>query len=223
MLTLYNTPVSVYGIKTRILLRHKGLKREEHLPPGGYGSAAYKQVVPSGNVPALIDGNLLIADSEAIAEYIEERYPDPAMMPPGIEERAKARELSRFHDTRLEPEVRVLFRLVSTERHDATLAATQAEAINARLAQLARMVDRRGKERGGNGPSLRSEAVPLLLADCGYPATFAWIDALDGALDLGIVWPGAVSAYRWMLDEQPAVSETMASYGTVIRKWIAEQ
>ncbi len=223
MLTLYNTPVSVYGIKTRILLRHKGLKREEQLPPGGYGSAAYKKVVPSGNVPALIDDGLLIADSEAIAEYIEERYPDPPMMPTGLAARAKARELSRFHDTRLEPEVRALFRVVSPNRHDAVHAARQAEAINARLGQLAILVDRRGQERGGSGPSLRSDAVPLLLADCGYPATFAWIDALDSALDLSIDWPGAVSAYRWMLDEQDAVSVTMAGYGAVIREWIAKQ
>ncbi len=223
MLTFYNTPVSIYGIKTRILLRHKGLKRDEQLPPGGYGSAAYKQVVPSGNVPALIDGDLLIADSEAIAEYIEERYPDPPMMPTGLAERAKTRELSRFHDTRLEPEVRALFRIVSPTRHDPAHAENQTKAINARLAQLAVMVDRRGKERGGSGAPIRSKELPLLLADCGYPATFAWIEALDGALDLGIEWPGAVSAYRWMLEEQDAVSATMARYGKVIREWIAEQ
>ena len=223
MLTLYNTPVSVYGIKTRILLKHKGLERDEQLPPGGYGSAAYKQVVPSGNVPALIDDGLLIADSEAIAEYVDERYPTPPMMPVDPAKRAKARELSRFHDTRLEPEMRALFRVVSPDRRDPAHARKQAAAINARLAQLAVMVDRRSRERGGSGPSLRSEAMPLLLADCGFPATFAWIEAFDDTLGLGIDWPGAVIAYRRMLDGQEAVSATMAGYDVVIREWIAEQ
>jgi glutathione S-transferase/maleylpyruvate isomerase len=222
MMILYNTPVSVYGVKTHILLRHKSLQWDEQMPPGGYGSAAYKQVIPSGNVPALIDGGLLLADSEAIAEYIEEKHPEPPMMPQGLAERAKARELSRFHDTRLEPEMRALFRVVAPARRDPEHATRQATAINARLAQLARMVDRRGKERGG-GPPLRSEAVPLLLGDCGYPPTFAWIDALDAALDLGIVWPGAVRAYRGMLDDQDAVSEAMSGYGSTIRQWISEQ
>ncbi|MEM6624117.1 MAG: glutathione S-transferase N-terminal domain-containing protein, partial [Pseudomonadota bacterium] len=81
MLRVYAIPVSLYCAKLRILLRHKGLAWEEVAPPGGYGSAAYKDHVPSGNLPALLDGDLLIADSEAIAEYLEERHPDPPMLP----------------------------------------------------------------------------------------------------------------------------------------------
>ena len=68
MLTVFTVPVSLYCAKLRIVLRHKKLEWREELPPGGYGSDAYKQIVPSGNLPALRDGDLLIADSEAIAE-----------------------------------------------------------------------------------------------------------------------------------------------------------
>ena len=70
MLSVYAIPVSLYCAKLRILLRHKGLEWEEVPPPGGYGSDEYKRVAPSGNLPALRDGDLLLGDSEAIAEYL---------------------------------------------------------------------------------------------------------------------------------------------------------
>ncbi len=68
MLTVYTVPISLYCAKLRIVLRHKQLEWNEQTPPGGYGSNEYKTIVVSGNLPALVDGSLLIADSEAIAE-----------------------------------------------------------------------------------------------------------------------------------------------------------
>ncbi|MCH1474257.1 MAG: glutathione S-transferase family protein, partial [Alphaproteobacteria bacterium] len=103
MITLYNVPVSSYGAKVRIILAHKRIEWTELAPPDGYGSAAYRAVIPSGTVPAIIDGDLKLADSEAIAEYLDEAHPTPAMMPEDAAARAHAREISRFHDTRLEP------------------------------------------------------------------------------------------------------------------------
>ena len=94
MLTVYAIPLSLYCAKIRILLRHKALEWREIPPPGGYGSDEYKQIVPSGNLPALIDGDLMLADSEVIAEYLNEVFPDPPMLPADNHRRAKARERS---------------------------------------------------------------------------------------------------------------------------------
>ncbi|SIO46074.1 Glutathione S-transferase, N-terminal domain [Octadecabacter temperatus] len=88
MLTIYAVPVSVYNAKLRILLRHKGVPFSEQPPPGGYGSAEYKSLVPSGNLPAMVHGDLILADSEAIAEYIEEAFPETPMLPDTIYLRA---------------------------------------------------------------------------------------------------------------------------------------
>ena len=81
MLTIYAIAPSLYCAKLRILLRHKQLAWEEVPPPGGYGSDQYKRLIASGNLPALVDGSLTLADSEAIAEYLNELHPDPAMLP----------------------------------------------------------------------------------------------------------------------------------------------
>ncbi len=63
MLSFYATSESLYCAKLRILLRHKQLDYEEISPEGGCGSDAYRRMIPSGTMPALIDGDLVLADS----------------------------------------------------------------------------------------------------------------------------------------------------------------
>jgi len=207
MLTIYAIPPSLYCAKLRILLRHKSLDWRELPPPGGYGSAAYQQVVPSGNLPAMLDGDLLLADGEAIAEYLEERHPAPPMLPRVLADRAKMRERGRFHDTRLEPALRALFGSIAPERRDSALNARQSAILSEKLGQLARMLE--------TGP-----ALPFGLGDCGYPITFAWIDALTLPLSLNVAWPEPVVAYRARIEAEPAVAAELASYRPILEGWV---
>lgn len=201
MLRVYAIPVSLYCAKLRIVLRHKELTWEEIPPPGGYGSAAYKDHVPSGNLPALVDGDLLIADSEAIAEYLEERHPVPAMLPSDAADRARVRERGRFHDTRLEPVLRALFPFIpGRSAPPESFLDAQADQVSTRLEQLSQML----------GP-VAGEA--LSLGDCGHPITFAWLDALQKRLELRLVWPDAIRAYRHRLATHSAVADELADYG----------
>ena len=209
MLTVYAVPVSLYCAKLRILLRHKGLNWREVPPPGGYGSDAYRQVVPSGNLPALLDGSLLIADSEAIAEYLNETHPEPPMLPADPGGRAKARDRSRFHDTRLEPVVRALFPYLNGQPADGAVIDRKASEISARLGQLARILADSDLDRR-----------TLTLGDCGFPVTFEWIARLDPALDLGIAWPEAVLAYRDALERHDAAAAVLVDYRPVLADWM---
>ncbi len=207
MLTIYAIPPSLYCAKLRIVLRHKNLDWREVPPPGGYGSAEYKRIVPSGNLPAMLDGDLLIADSEAIAEYLEERYPEPPLLPQAVADRARMRERGRFHDTRLEPALRALFGSISPSSRDAALTARQSALLSERLGQLGRMLEA--------GPDLC-----FGLGDCGYPITFAWIDALTSPLSLAIAWPESVAAYRARIEVEPAVAAELESYRPILRGWV---
>jgi glutathione S-transferase/maleylpyruvate isomerase len=206
MLTIYTVPISLYCAKLRILLRHKGLDWEEQLPPGGYGSEEYKSLIVSGNLPALIDGSILVADSEAIAEYLDEKHPLPAMLPRNLGPRAKIRELSRFHDTRLEPELRILFGNISLDKRDVKLNKIQTTKINMRLTQLSSIVD--------------GAPTELTLAYCGYPITFAWLDILAPLLSLGINWPKDIIKWREEIEAFPAVSAELSDYCPKLREWL---
>ncbi|MDP3523260.1 MAG: glutathione S-transferase family protein [Hoeflea sp.] len=207
MLTIYAIPPSLYCAKLRIVLRHKRLEWRELPPPGGYGSADYKQIVPSGNLPAMVDGDLLLADGEAIAEYLEERHPQPPLMPEDPTARAKMRERGRFHDTRLEPALRALFGSIEPHNRDTDLNVRQSALLSEKLGQLARMLEA--------GPELC-----FGLGDCGYPISFAWMDALTPPLSLAITWPDTVVAYRARLEAEPAVAEELAAYRPILHGWV---
>jgi len=208
MLTLYALPASLYSAKVRIVLRYKRLKWQEALPPGGYGSAFYKTLVPSGNLPALEDDGFLMSDSEAIAAYLDEKYPIPPLLPNALSDRARMRERARFHDTRLEPQLRVLFPHISPDHRDTALAARQSQEISLRLGQLAQIL--------AQAPDLA-----FGLGDVGYPATCLWIDALTPILGLQIVWPKTVRAYLSRLRSESAVRAELATYQPAVSDWLA--
>lgn len=209
MLLLYATDHSLYCAKTRILLRHKGLEFREEPPVGGGGSDAYKQIVPSGNLPALVHGDLILSDSEAIAEYVEEAFPDPPMLPESLDSRAKARERSRFHDTRLEPALRALFPIVKAGGGSAQDIDAATDGVTARLAQLSKMLE---------DPLAPTQM--LTLGDCGLPVTFDWIDAICGGLKAPIEWPERVTEYRQWLDTFEAVTTELEARHPIMRGWV---
>ena len=209
MITLYNVPVSSYGAKVRIILRHKGLAWSELAPPDGYGSPAYREIIAAGTVPAIIDGDLKLADSEAIAEYLDESHPAPAMMPTATQARAHAREISRFHDTRLEPVLRSYFAQVAPATRDADVIASNAKLLQERLDQLARIASPAPLMTGEN----------LAIADCGFVASFAILALLQDVLDLPVTLPESLAAYGVALAAHPSVAEEDARYRAVLADW----
>ncbi len=208
-ITLYNVAVSGYGAKVRIILRHKSLEWTETPPPDGYGSDAYRQIVPAGTVPAIIHEGLTLADSEAIAEYLDERFPTPAMMPVDISARARARELSRFHDTRLEPVLRSCFGQVAPDGRDPAFIAETARLLQSRLDQLAIMANPSPLLTGGD----------LAVADCGFVASFAILDLLKDCLDLQVAMPGGLAGYSAALTRHPSVTDESSRYRAALHDW----
>ncbi|MCB1343416.1 MAG: glutathione S-transferase family protein [Pseudooceanicola sp.] len=205
---LYAIPPSLYCAKLRIVLRAKGLEWREERPPGGYGSEEYKRVVPSGNLPALVEDGFLLADGEAIAEYLEERFPAPPLMPVDLRDRARMRERSRFHDTRLEPAVRRLFPHIALAGRDDTVVARTVREIDVRLAQFARMV---------------TDDLAFGLGDCGWPITLLWIELLGPRMGFSVVLPAEVAAYRERVEQVPWVAAELASYLPAVEAYLASE
>ena len=105
MLRLYDHPLSPYAQKVKIALREKGQAFEALMPQGiGAGGAAGEFIEdnPRGEVPYLIDGNVHIFDSTIILEYIEDKWPQPALLPTSPADRARVRMLEEMLDTHME-------------------------------------------------------------------------------------------------------------------------
>lgn len=210
MLTIYSTPESLYCAKLRILLRHKQAQWREIEPEGGCGSPGYRQLIPSGTMPALIDGGLVIADSEAISEYLNETIAEPAMLPVDPGARAKCRERSRFHDTRLEPEVRKLFPHVAPATRDTGIVSIQVETIGMRLQELSRLL----------AADDQLDLQILSLGDCGFPVCFAWIDAFAQVLGFELDWPDNLREYRRSIEAHTAVAIELEAYAPGMQRWL---
>ncbi len=94
---LYNFFRSGTSHRLRIALNLKGLQTE-YLPVDlrteQHLQAAFKAINPQGFVPALVDGDQVLTQSPAIIEWLEEKYPNPPLLPGDAQQRARVRALA---------------------------------------------------------------------------------------------------------------------------------
>ena len=94
---LYNFWRSGTSHRTRIALNLKGLTTEYvavHLGKEEHLKDAFKTVNPQQLVPALDTGSDVLIQSPAILEWLEEKYPSPALLPADASGRARVRALA---------------------------------------------------------------------------------------------------------------------------------
>ncbi|MGN6319791.1 maleylacetoacetate isomerase [Trinickia sp.] len=96
---LYSYFRSSASYRVRIALNLKGLPYEYaavHLLRGGGEQlqADYRRVCPDGIVPSLVDGGVVLQQSLAIIEYLEETHPNPPLLPSAPADRAYVRAIA---------------------------------------------------------------------------------------------------------------------------------
>jgi glutathione S-transferase len=100
-LTVIGNYLSPYVRKVLVCLELKGIDyRIDPLTPF-LGNEQFSRLSPLRRVPVLTDGDLVLNDSSVICQYLEDKYPTPSLYPADIGQRAKARWLEEFADTRL--------------------------------------------------------------------------------------------------------------------------
>ncbi len=83
--------------RLRIVLNLKGLDWDYvavDLRAEAHFETAFKALNPQGFVPTLIDGDLVLTQSPAIIEWLEERHPTPPLLPDDVNDRARVRALA---------------------------------------------------------------------------------------------------------------------------------
>jgi glutathione S-transferase len=127
MITLYDADRCPYCARTRIALAEKGIEYETvEIDLDDRPSWIYEKN-PLGRVPVIEDDAFVLPESAVINEYLEERYPEPALWPADAAERAFGRllvfrfdQLSKpYYDLRREQDG-------AAERLDAELAKLNA-------------------------------------------------------------------------------------------------
>ena len=93
--------LSPYVRKVLVCLDIKGMAYEIDPIVPFYGNDEFARLSPVRRIPLLIDDTVTLADSSVICAYLDERYPEPSLLPKGAALRARARWLEEFADTRM--------------------------------------------------------------------------------------------------------------------------
>jgi glutathione S-transferase len=93
--------ISPYVRKVLACMNLKGLNYEVDPITPFFGNDEFERLSPLRRIPVLIDGDLSVSDSTVICEYVDDAYPGHPLYPTDPKERARARWLEEFADTRL--------------------------------------------------------------------------------------------------------------------------
>lgn len=135
---LYDFLPCPFGQKVRIVLAEKGLSYELiqiDLAQGEQRRPDFLRLNPFGRVPVLVDEDTTIYDSTIIAEYLEDEYPEPPLLPAvgASALRARARIWEDFADASFTPQVGQLM---------AEMSKSESERDGNRIQRLQQSVDR---------------------------------------------------------------------------------
>ncbi|HLZ73876.1 glutathione S-transferase family protein [Phenylobacterium sp.] len=99
MLKLYSGDLSPYSARVRLQIYAKGIGDIVLERPATFGTPEFRKAFPIGRIPVLdLGAGDTIAESEVIAEYLEEIYPEPSMLGVTPRETAHIRTIARIGD-----------------------------------------------------------------------------------------------------------------------------
>jgi glutathione S-transferase len=111
MLELYHGEPSANSMKPMLCLKEKGLEFVSHyldLSKFEQHSPEFVKINANGQVPVLVHDGAIITESTVINEYLEDAFPEPALRPKNLVERANMRIWSKFVDEYFCPALSIL-------------------------------------------------------------------------------------------------------------------
>ncbi len=168
---LYSENYSPFSAPVRIAIYAKALDIEIVAPPGGLRSAQYHMINPLGTIPCLmLDDDTRLPESSAIMEYLEEKFPEPPLLPARPEDRAQVRLLQRVGELHITTQTVELAQLPDAINRDET-AANRLTRIVRGLAALQNIL---------SGDDF-AVGASLTLADCQLAPALFGVPRVAGA------------------------------------------
>ena len=105
MLRLYHVPLCPFSRKVRVVLREKYLAVELiEVQPWAHPDDLLR-LNPASEAPVLVDGDLVVCDSQAITDHLEEAHPQVRLLGDEQLQRNETRRLVAWFDTKFDREV----------------------------------------------------------------------------------------------------------------------
>jgi glutathione S-transferase len=207
---LYSGPLSLFTGKVRIALDEKGLDYELISVPFSRAHAYSPKlpemlaINPKGQVPVLVDDAVAIYDSTLILEYLEDRYPAPALYPRDVAARARCRQLEAAADEILFPQVWELIAEVFYKPDPSTRDAARVARAQTAIADHCAGLDRQLAERD-------YLCGDFSVADIGYFMTLTFATSLGAAPAAELA---TLTAWSQRVMARPAVTREVVGLQT---------
>jgi len=177
---LFHVPLSPFCRKVRLSLAEKRIEVELIEERYWEKSADFLRRNPAGKVPVLkLDGRLL-SESAAICEYVEEKYPEPPLMPKTPEGRYEERRIVSWFDDKFHHEVtsKLLYERVNKKVSgqgypDSTNVKAGARAIKYHLDYMGWLLEQR-RWLAGDAMTLADFAAAAHLSSLDYISDVDW-------------------------------------------------
>ena len=180
MIRLYHVPLSPFCRKVRLSLAEKRLEvdlvEEKYWEP----DPDFLRRNPAGKVPVLKMDGRTMAESAAICEYIEERHPEPSLMPKSAEDRFEVRRMVSWFDDKFHNEVtskllyeRVNKKVMGRGYPDSSNVKAGAKAIKYHLDYMGWLLDQR-RWLASNELTLADFAAAAHLSSLDYISDVDW-------------------------------------------------
>jgi glutathione S-transferase len=148
---LHHFSLQPFSRTLRIALREKNLDFELVEERPGDRREELLRLNPSGEVPVLVEPDgAAYADCQAIAEYLEETYPEPTLIGRTPSARAEVRRLVAWFDRKFDREVtsrlldeKIMKRLVRSGQPDSNAIRMASANLHIHLEYIAWLADRR--------------------------------------------------------------------------------
>lgn len=180
MIRLYHVPLSPFCRKVRLSLAEKKLEVELVEERYWERDPEFIRRNPAGKVPVLKIDDLTLSESTATCEFIEERYPNPPLLPKDPLARHEVRRLVAWFDDKFHSEVtskllyeRVNKKITKEGYPDSTNVKAGAKAIKFHLEYMGWLLDER-RWLAGSELSLADFAAAAHLSSLDYISDVDW-------------------------------------------------
>lgn len=192
-------PFSPYCWRIRLALAHKGLEADSI--PWRFTEKALLAPYNSEKVPVLLDGDRAVADSWAIAHYLEDAYPDRPSLFGGDGGRAMGRMINAWADT---VTVGGILPLIAADIVGHLAPNDQAYFRQTREARLGKPLEEATATRDSRVEDFRKSLDPLRLTLRAQPFIGgAAPNYADYAVFGGFQWSRVVSPFRLLKEDDP--------------------
>ena len=191
---VYGSSLSPFVRKVLVICAEKGLKVENQVfGPGVTPTPEFLEASPFGKIPALRDGDYALADSTAIAFYLEAKHPAPELIPTEPNARGRTVWFDEFADTiAFPPKAKVFFNrvvlgLMGREGDEAAARKAETEELPAVFAYLERSIPASGylvedrftlADIAVASPFLNLSYAGSRLDDAAYPRLASYLEGL---------------------------------------------